>query len=696
MLLSNKTLLKSPWPMLLSNKTLLKSPRPMLLSNKTLLKSPRPMLLSNKTLLKSPRPMLLSNKTLLKSPRPMLLSNMTPLKSSGTVHRLSVHGDRAELVLTLLGIQVDDVSLVRRLLLLTSLQVVANATPPRTTREGETSTASIPKPILPIGTTQAAAKGAGRAPVVTVAPRIPCPWELAGTHPSPSPSRQIGLSLVRLPVVELWVVDVVAWVAAEAGLGWALGAVVHGLLGVLPCRARGVAGATEAHLAPLAGVLLLLRGWHALQHMALSQAGHVLRFGVRGEVLRFEPWLHGGDGEGGADGGRVRHAGDRQCGGVGRCCGGGGGRGGRWRRRRESGVIAHCRRRRHWRACSLCGVWNRGVENVHQQGMVKIFSCTNGVLTSFLLCMFFLPFFFVLSLLSVSVSLSHTYTHIHTNARTHYGHSWLNWVRLASLAVEHTQTVDFTPKYGHSWVHWVDHTQHYRHSWLSDTDFPGRRTTPKLLTSHQHTDAAGFSGDTCSPALPSVSLASGQFVIQGQHPSCWPHSTTDTAGFSEWRLLHGTPSVGLSSGQFVIQGQHQAVNLTPTYRHSRLKWATLASRYFPRWASQVDSCNTGCWPHTNIQTQQASVGDAGFPVLPSVSIASGQFVIQVVDLTPTYRRSSFSGRRWLPVLPSVSIASGQFVIQVVDLTPTYRRSRLQWATLASRYFPRWASQVDSL
>ena len=36
---------------------------------------------------------------------------------------------------------------------------------------------------------------------------------------------------------------------------------------------------------------------------------------------------------------------------------------------------------------------------------------------------------------------------------------------------------------------------------------------------------------------------------------------------------------------------------------------------------------------TALQTQQASVGDAGFPVLPSVSLASGQFVIQVVDLT---------------------------------------------------------------
>ena len=380
------------------------------------------MLLSNKTPLKSPRPMLLSNRTPLKSPRPVLINSKTLLKSSGPVHRLSVNGDRAELVLTLLGIQVDDVSLVRRQLLLTSLQGVANATPPRTTREGETSTASIPKPILPIGATQAAAKGAGRAPVVTVAPCIPCPRELAGTHPSPSPSRQIGLSLVRLPVVKLWVVDVVAWVAAEAGLGWALGAVVHRLLGVLPCRARGVAGATEAHLAPLAGVLLLLRGWHALQHMALGQASHILRLGVRGEVLRFEPWLHGGDGEGGADGGRVRHAGDRQCGGVGRCWGGGGGggRGGRWkRRRRESGVIAHCRRRRHWQACSLCGVWNRGVENVHQQGMVKIFSRANGVLTSslhvfpsFLLC----P---ELALcLSLCLSLSHTYVQMHARTQS--------------------------------------------------------------------------------------------------------------------------------------------------------------------------------------------------------------------------------------------------------------------------------------
>ena len=158
-------------------------------------------------------------------------------------------------------------------------------------------------------------------------------------------------------------VDVVAWVAAEARLGRALGAVVHGLLGVFPRRARGVAGATEAHLAPLAGVFLLLRGWHALQHVALGQTGHVLRLGVRGEVLGFEPGLHGGDGEGGADGGRVRHTGDRQCGGVGRCWGGGGGcddgggHGGGWRRRRrESGIIPRCRRRRRWWACSLCGV----------------------------------------------------------------------------------------------------------------------------------------------------------------------------------------------------------------------------------------------------------------------------------------------------------------------------------------------------
>ena len=48
-------------------------------------------------------------------------------------------------------------------------------------------------------------------------------------------------------------------------------------------------------------------------------------------------------------------------------------------------------------------------------------------------------------------------------------------------------------------------------------------------------------GDAGSTALPSVSLASGQFVIQGQHPRCWPHSTiTDTAGVSGRRWLHGT------------------------------------------------------------------------------------------------------------------------------------------------------------
>ena len=97
-------------------------------------------------------------------------------------------------------------------------------------------------------------------------------------------------------------VDKVARVAAEPRLGGALRAVVHRLLRVFPGRTRRVAGSTEAHLASLAGVFLLLRRRDALQDVALGQAGDVLRLGVWREVFGFELGLQGRDGQSGAGG----------------------------------------------------------------------------------------------------------------------------------------------------------------------------------------------------------------------------------------------------------------------------------------------------------------------------------------------------------------------------------------------------------